>query len=33
VWANLWEFEFSVVGVHGPDLLPGRCPQHLDDLN
>lgn len=30
---DLREFVLHVVGVHGLDLLTGRCPENFDDLN
>lgn len=30
---NRWELELGVAWVHAVDLLLGRSPQHLDDLD
>lgn len=30
---DLRELVLHVVGIHGPDLIPGRCSQNLDDLD
>jgi len=30
---DLGKLVFHVVGVHGPDLLPGRCSQNFNNLH